>query len=471
MELTSSIPDHLRPRLLWDKRILRDAVGSRVPQRIAERHKVPFFYGSGTHHAYGMLVRLMNGNGQELVERAVTAPGADAYLDAGKIRRRLSGFADGMSDSPSVELLTRIINMGLLAEMATSAPRLESMDAGAVRSELRVKSDPVADTQQLFAPRRSHDLDGVPVSAKGLLLLSHASGDWYLANDGQIEFVLWRPTSASTVSAHAGLPPLPDFFNGSVSVTASCRRVSGPVPVPSAAGAGRRGRLRPTGGALGGRTRAGQWRGVADRGERAGRAAEYELVLGQLRRAEHEMDGGGSAARRGDVGLGAEGQPRRRGVEAELQPGDAGVAGVGGEERRQGRGRECGPGLRRFHAGHRPVLDREDQRIVGERGELLVPLLPQAGHGSVPVHHRTSLDGDPAVHHGTGQPLATDRRGLRDSRLEGAGGRSLAAEAGAGHRGQRAGERVRQDQTGRLGQRAGQRLGGPPDGRRVALLE
>ncbi|WP_406119531.1 asparagine synthase (glutamine-hydrolyzing) [Streptomyces sp. NBC_00989] len=190
VELTSSIPEHLRPRLLWDKRILRDAVGSRLPQRIAERPKGPFFYGSGTHHAYGMLVRLMNGNGQELVERALAAPGADAYLDAGVIRRRLSDFADGTSDSPSVELLTRIINMGLLAEMVTSAPQLESMNAGTVRSELRVQSDPVADTQQLFEPRRSHDLDGVPVSAKGLLLLSHDSGDWYLANDGQIEFVL-----------------------------------------------------------------------------------------------------------------------------------------------------------------------------------------------------------------------------------------------------------------------------------------
>jgi asparagine synthase (glutamine-hydrolysing) len=190
VELTSSIPGHLRSRLLWDKRILRDAVASRVPRRIAERPKVPFFYGSGTHHAYAMLVRLMNGNGRELVERALAAPGADAYLDADRIRRRLNDFANGTSDSPSVELLMRVVNMGLLAEMATSAPRLESMGAGTVRSELRVQSDPVADTQQLFEPGRSHDLDAVPVSAKGLLLLSHVSGDWYLANDGQIEFVL-----------------------------------------------------------------------------------------------------------------------------------------------------------------------------------------------------------------------------------------------------------------------------------------
>ncbi|MFD3904488.1 asparagine synthase (glutamine-hydrolyzing) [Streptomyces sp. CB04723] len=190
VELTSSIPGHMRPRLLWDKRILRDAVGSLVPRRIAERPKVPFFYGSGTHHAYGMLVRLMNGNGRELVERALAAPGADAWLDAGRIHRRLDDFADGTSDSPSVELLMRVVNMGLLAEMATTTPRLESMDAGAVPSELRVRGDLVAEAQELFEPRRSHDLTAVPVTAKEFLLLSHPDGDWYLANDGQIEFVL-----------------------------------------------------------------------------------------------------------------------------------------------------------------------------------------------------------------------------------------------------------------------------------------
>ncbi|WP_228182851.1 asparagine synthase (glutamine-hydrolyzing) [Streptomyces anulatus] len=190
VELTASIPERLRPRLLWDKRILRDAVGSRVPRRIAERTKVPFFYGNGTHHAYSMLVRLMNENGRELVEQALAAPGADAFLDADRIRRRLNDFAQGRSDSPSVELLMRIVNMGLLAEMVTSAPRLESMDAGTPRTELLVHSDPVADTRELFEPGRNHDLNAVPVSADGLLILSHADGDQYLVNDGQIEFVL-----------------------------------------------------------------------------------------------------------------------------------------------------------------------------------------------------------------------------------------------------------------------------------------
>ncbi|GAB2719151.1 asparagine synthase (glutamine-hydrolyzing) [Streptomyces bullii] len=190
VELTSVIPSHLRPRLLWDKRILRDAVKSRVPHRVAERPKVAFFYGSGTGHAYQMLVRLMRGNKQELVERALAAPGADSYLDGRAIRQRLAEFGNGDTDVPSVELLMRVVNMGLLAEMAAQPPQLDRMTAGPVRCVLQAGRHPVADTEGLFTQARDYDLARILVPAKGLLLLSGTDGDWYLANDGQIEFVL-----------------------------------------------------------------------------------------------------------------------------------------------------------------------------------------------------------------------------------------------------------------------------------------
>ncbi|MFG2531012.1 asparagine synthase (glutamine-hydrolyzing) [Streptomyces sp. NPDC048516] len=194
VELTATIPDRLRPRLLWDKRILRDAVTSRLPRRIAERPKVPFFYGSGTGHAYRMLVRLMRSNNQELVERALAAPGADTYLDASALRRRLAGFGDGDTDSASVELLMRVVNMGLLAEMAAQPPRLDGMTAGPVPSALAAGRHPVADTENLFAPAHGYDARHVPVPAKGALLLTDAEGDGYLSHEGQIEFVLEKDT-------------------------------------------------------------------------------------------------------------------------------------------------------------------------------------------------------------------------------------------------------------------------------------
>lgn len=190
VELSASIPRHLRPRLLWDKRILRDAMGAHLPARIAERPKVPFFYGSGTGHAYRMLVRLMRRDDHALIERALAAPGADAHLDGNAIRERLAGFGTGDTDSASVELLMRVVNMGLLAEMVEDRPALDALSAGPVRSALPAELHPVADTGELFEAPRHHELEGIPALGDDLLLLTDADGDAYLVDGGQIEFVL-----------------------------------------------------------------------------------------------------------------------------------------------------------------------------------------------------------------------------------------------------------------------------------------
>ncbi|MFI6893430.1 asparagine synthase (glutamine-hydrolyzing) [Streptomyces sp. NPDC050256] len=190
VELSASVPDHLRPQLLWDKRILRDAVKSLLPRRIAERPKAPFFYGPGTHYAYRMLVNLMRSNDQELIERALAAPGADAYLDADALRQQLALFGSGDTESASVELLMRVVNMGLLSDMVVQPPTLEDMSAGATLRALPAGQDPVVTTGELFAPARPYELDRILVPAAEVLLLTDEEGNWYLTDQGQIEFVL-----------------------------------------------------------------------------------------------------------------------------------------------------------------------------------------------------------------------------------------------------------------------------------------
>jgi asparagine synthase (glutamine-hydrolysing) len=185
VELTAVIPERLRPRLLWDKQILREAVAGRLPDRIVDRPKGPFFYGSGTWHAYRMLVRLMRANDSELIERAVSAPGADRYLDADAIRNRLAEFGTGETDASGVEMLMRVVNMGLLAEMAAAPPRLADLSPGAVRiSEASVDAD--ATEGALTSRRSAHD---VPALAEGVQLLTDARGEWFLLHEGQIEYV------------------------------------------------------------------------------------------------------------------------------------------------------------------------------------------------------------------------------------------------------------------------------------------
>ncbi|MFF2775538.1 asparagine synthase (glutamine-hydrolyzing) [Streptomyces sp. NPDC058052] len=199
VELTASIPDRLRPRLLWDKRILRDGVGSLLPERIAERPKGPFFYGPGTHYAYRMLVNLLRADDHELIERALAAPGAGDHLDAVAIRRQLARFAGRDTDSASVELLMRIVNMGLLSDLVASPPRLEDLSAGPLRISLPAGQDPVADTEDLFAKPPAYDLDGIPTTGDDVLLLTDGEGTWYLTDQGQIEFVLEEETPILTV--------------------------------------------------------------------------------------------------------------------------------------------------------------------------------------------------------------------------------------------------------------------------------
>ncbi|MFZ4237002.1 asparagine synthase (glutamine-hydrolyzing) [Streptomyces murinus] len=187
VELCARIPERLRPELLWNKRILREAVASRLPRRIAERPKVPFFYGEGTYHSYRMLVRLMRADSGALVERALAAPGAADFIDGDRVRAHLAEIGEGRTDAPSVEMLMRVLNMGLLAELAVNAPRLEDTSAGPVLQEI-TGGGPVADT---VAARPELPGDAVLAFAENVLLLTDPAGsDWYLIKDGEIEFVL-----------------------------------------------------------------------------------------------------------------------------------------------------------------------------------------------------------------------------------------------------------------------------------------
>ncbi|MEV1081979.1 asparagine synthase (glutamine-hydrolyzing) [Streptomyces sp. NPDC050211] len=190
VELVATVPEHLRPELLWNKRILRDSVRGWVPSWVAEREKVPFFYGPGTGHAYRMLVRLMKRDGRELVNRALSAPGAETFLDADAIGAALTGFGDGYTDAASVEILMGVVNMGLLAGMAAQPPTLSDLSAGPVRTALPHGVHPVTGTEEQFAAAVVHPYtpDQVPVVSEALLVLSDAEGTCYLANEGQIEF-------------------------------------------------------------------------------------------------------------------------------------------------------------------------------------------------------------------------------------------------------------------------------------------
>ncbi|MER6565174.1 asparagine synthase (glutamine-hydrolyzing) [Streptomyces sp. NPDC001093] len=213
VDLCARIPDRLRPELLWNKRILRKAVRSHLPERIAERPKGPFFYGSGTHHSYRMLVRLMRADSHALVERALAAPGAADFIDAERVRGHLAGIGEGRTEASSVEMLLRVLNMGLLAELASNTPRLEDTSAGPVLREI---AGDCSAPSEAVADFRTRELNGaaVPAFAESVLLLTDPAGsDWYLVKDGEIEFVLQAGTpTLAVLQAVDGKSPLADVL-------------------------------------------------------------------------------------------------------------------------------------------------------------------------------------------------------------------------------------------------------------------
>lgn len=195
IELMATVPAARRARLLWDKRILRDAVADLMPAATAERGKVSFYHGDGEQFTHRTFVRMLAQDGGALVEEALAAPSAGHFVDADAVREMVAALS--ASRSPNhVEFLLRLVNIGLLEQMVRDLP---PHPVTAPRRELPPPS-PVADWDRdrgrvaavLGFADDGARLDDVAELADGVLLV-HSPADpstWYLAVDGQFEYVV-----------------------------------------------------------------------------------------------------------------------------------------------------------------------------------------------------------------------------------------------------------------------------------------
>ena len=190
VEISASVPDRLRPALLWDKAILRRAMEGILPDRARERPKVPFFYGVGVGHTYRMIMRMLRAENEHLVEQALSAPGAAEHLDGNNIRAVLSAVDTTRASAVNVELLLRLINLGLLSDLSKSLPRVSEMPAGAVPD--RASADTTG--RQLAAQVAVIDTaDHLPVGEYRLqdgvgLHRDVLNSTGYLTRDGEIRY-------------------------------------------------------------------------------------------------------------------------------------------------------------------------------------------------------------------------------------------------------------------------------------------
>ncbi|MFB8053505.1 asparagine synthase (glutamine-hydrolyzing) [Streptomyces rubiginosohelvolus] len=195
VELTAAIPKDRRESLLWDKRMVREAVKPWLPEAFAQRPKVPFYHGDGVRHARRMLLRMLSMHRGELIERATATASSRRFLDVDQLRHALAALHSDPRNG-HVEKLLRVVNMGLLETMLTDLPlphaestpapvarRFDVTNWDAQREEIRTAVIPQdqrvsADSVLSWSDRVQHLKD-----ARG--------GDTeYVLIDGAIEFVI-----------------------------------------------------------------------------------------------------------------------------------------------------------------------------------------------------------------------------------------------------------------------------------------
>src|SRR5690606_6730045 len=92
-----------------------------LPDRIANREKVPFVYGVGMDHTRRMIIRLLTANDRELVRAAVGGDRAADRLDSRAVHLLLDRLEAG-DRSVNVIILLSLVNLGLLDSLVSDLP-------------------------------------------------------------------------------------------------------------------------------------------------------------------------------------------------------------------------------------------------------------------------------------------------------------------------------------------------------------
>jgi asparagine synthase (glutamine-hydrolysing) len=194
VELTARIPVADRARLLWDKRLIRDALVGVLPEEFLERPKVGFFYGSGAAGVYRTFGRMLSQDGEALLDEALAGPNAGRFVDRDAVRATLRMIEERRPNA-SVEFLLRLVNIGLLEQMLVDLPGpVSAWRPSPLPSELDV-TDWDAERERIEAAvlqRTPLTADMVPALSDGVMLVRGEpyTGTYYVVVDGSVEYVV-----------------------------------------------------------------------------------------------------------------------------------------------------------------------------------------------------------------------------------------------------------------------------------------
>lgn len=194
VELVASIPVARRPALLWDKRIVREALRGILPDDVVERPKVAFYHGDGVRQTQATYLRMLCQDGHALVAEALESPTAKDLVDADNLVAQLRALAEDPA-AGQVEQVLRIVNLGLLDGMA-SRPPARHADTRRAPVPVAVDGSRWSTGREALADRavRRPGIDpaAVPRWRPDVMLLTAPSTPdlTYVAVDGTLTYVL-----------------------------------------------------------------------------------------------------------------------------------------------------------------------------------------------------------------------------------------------------------------------------------------
>lgn len=200
VETLCRIPRELRAELLWDKQIIRSALGGTLPEEVLRRPKGPFFHGVGVKFTESVFARMLQAADYELVERSLAAPGAQRFLRGDDVRAAVDEIAAGAA-STRLEVLLRLVNLGLLEEMCSSVPGPTRVD-GAMPLEL---SAGLGDDEvhELIFGKRPPGPESVLARGPEAMVLAGES-ESYVAISGELRFVIDHEDDATWLKVLRG---------------------------------------------------------------------------------------------------------------------------------------------------------------------------------------------------------------------------------------------------------------------------
>ncbi|MFI1284691.1 asparagine synthase (glutamine-hydrolyzing) [Streptomyces sp. NPDC020858] len=189
IELLASVPRAYRKRLFWNKQVIREAVSDILPPEVISRPKLAFYEGEGVRHTHRTFTRMLAGGGDELVEEALSSPRAAQYLDGANVRRTLRRLEQDQN-SGHVELLLRVVNLGLLDLMTVDPPGSRPAP-GPAPYEVRVSDFEGPEIRELFPQTRIEEATVLRL-ADGVLVLDDSpdAKTSYVVIDGALRFTI-----------------------------------------------------------------------------------------------------------------------------------------------------------------------------------------------------------------------------------------------------------------------------------------